>query len=82
VTPVLTIGEAPLHPHNVARGTYEVRDGVTQPRAVPRFSRTVPAPAASPRAPGADSRAVLTELGLAHDEIDVLAADGVFAEVG
>ncbi len=39
VAPVLTMAEAPLHPHNVARGTFIERDGVIQPAAAPRFSR-------------------------------------------
>ncbi|WP_354698559.1 Acetyl-CoA:oxalate CoA-transferase [Paraconexibacter sp. AEG42_29] len=46
-TPVLSIGEAPQHPHNVARGTFIEVDGVVQPAAAPRFSRT-PGDAARP----------------------------------
>lgn len=38
--PVLTIDEAPAHPHLRARGTYLDIDGVTQPAPAPRFSRT------------------------------------------
>jgi alpha-methylacyl-CoA racemase len=38
--PVLTITEAPLHPHLVARKTFVKRHGVTQPAPAPRFSRT------------------------------------------
>ncbi len=40
--PVLTLEEAPLHPHFQARATYVEVDGVTQPAPAPRFSRTVP----------------------------------------
>jgi alpha-methylacyl-CoA racemase len=40
VSPVLSIGEAPDHPHNVARGTFVESDGVRQPGPAPRFSRT------------------------------------------
>lgn len=40
--PVLTLEEAPDHPHLQARGTYVEVDGVTQPAPAPRFSRTVP----------------------------------------
>jgi alpha-methylacyl-CoA racemase len=40
--PVLTIDEAPRHPHLQARGTYTQVDGVTQPMPAPRFSRTPP----------------------------------------
>ena len=39
--PVLDWDEAPLHPHNVARGTFVQVDGVVQPAPAPRFSRTV-----------------------------------------
>lgn len=40
--PVLTLDEAPGHPHLKARGTYCEIDGVTQPAPAPRFSRSVP----------------------------------------
>jgi alpha-methylacyl-CoA racemase len=39
--PVLSIAEAPQHPHNVERGTFVERNGVVQPAPAPRFSRTV-----------------------------------------
>ena len=39
--PVLTIDEAPQHPHLQERGTYIDIDGVTQPAPAPRFSRSV-----------------------------------------
>jgi alpha-methylacyl-CoA racemase len=42
--PVLTLGEAPEHPHLKARGTFATIDGVTQPMPAPRFSRSVPPP--------------------------------------
>jgi alpha-methylacyl-CoA racemase len=38
--PVLTMAEAPHHPHNVARGTFVEVAGITQPGPAPRFSRT------------------------------------------
>jgi alpha-methylacyl-CoA racemase len=38
--PVLTVTEAPQHPHMVARKTFVQRHGVTQPAPAPRFSRT------------------------------------------
>jgi alpha-methylacyl-CoA racemase len=40
VAPVLTLDEAPDHPHLSSRGTYVERDGVLQPAPAPRFSRT------------------------------------------
>jgi alpha-methylacyl-CoA racemase len=38
--PVLTIHEAPRHPHMAARKIFVERHGVTQPAPAPRFSRT------------------------------------------
>jgi alpha-methylacyl-CoA racemase len=38
--PVLTMTEAPLHPHMATRKTFVQRHGVTQPAPAPRFSRT------------------------------------------
>jgi alpha-methylacyl-CoA racemase len=38
--PVLTMREAPAHPHMAARKTFVTRHGVTQPAPAPRFSRT------------------------------------------
>jgi alpha-methylacyl-CoA racemase len=38
--PVLTMAEAPLHPHMAARKIFVSRHGVTQPAPAPRFSRT------------------------------------------
>jgi alpha-methylacyl-CoA racemase len=38
--PILTLAEAPKHPHNVARKIFVERHGVTQPAPAPRFSRT------------------------------------------
>lgn len=51
--PVLTLDEAPDHPHLKSRGTFITVDGVRQPAPAPRFSRT---PAATPHAPAAPSR--------------------------
>jgi alpha-methylacyl-CoA racemase len=41
--PVLSLGEAPSHPHNVARGSFVDEGGLVQPAPAPRFSAT-PAP--------------------------------------
>ena len=38
--PVLSMEEAPAHPHNRARGTFQAVDGVVQPGPAPRLSRT------------------------------------------
>lgn len=39
--PVLSMAEAPAHPHNVARGAFVERDGVVQPAPAPRFSAAI-----------------------------------------
>ncbi|GGI91244.1 alpha-methylacyl-CoA racemase [Polymorphobacter multimanifer] len=39
--PVLSMAEAPRHPHNAARQTFIEVDGVMQPAPAPRYSRTV-----------------------------------------
>jgi alpha-methylacyl-CoA racemase len=41
--PVLSLAEAPHHPHNVARGTFVEANGLMQPAPAPRFLGT-PAP--------------------------------------
>lgn len=38
VTPVLSLAEAPLHPHNRARSSFAAADGAMQPAPAPRFS--------------------------------------------
>ncbi len=40
VTPVLSMAEAPVHPHNSARETFLERSGVIQPAPAPRFGAT------------------------------------------
>ena len=64
VAPVLSLAEAPSHPHNQARGNFVEVDGQQQPAPSPRFSRT-PArvPQASPSI-GEHTRQILLELGL------------------
>jgi len=50
VSPVLSFGEAPQHPHLQARGTFVEIDGIVQARPAPRFSRSVPDTPTPPRA--------------------------------
>jgi len=37
VAPILSLAEAPEHPHNAARGTFLRADGIIQPAPAPRF---------------------------------------------
>ena len=41
--PVMSLIEAPQHPHNAARATFVEQDGMVMPAPAPRFSGT-PAP--------------------------------------
>lgn len=79
VAPVLSIEEAPKHPHNIARNTFRDVDGFTQPSPAPRFSVTVPEVGKPPIAPGQDTDSVLTFLGYSRDEIGTLRSSGVVA---
>jgi alpha-methylacyl-CoA racemase len=76
-TPVLTLAEAPRHPHNVARGTFVEIDGVVQPAPAPRFSRTSPPTPTGPSLPGDHTRDVLGGLGMDDKAIAELLASGV-----
>ncbi len=67
--PVLSLDEAPDHPHNKARGTFVSVDGIVQPAPAPRFSRT---PARAPTPPEAPSAEVMREWGFGDDEIATL----------
>jgi alpha-methylacyl-CoA racemase len=80
VAPVLTPGEAPGHPHNAARGTFLTgQAGLPQPAPAPRFGRTPCPPPRPPAVPGADTGAVLAELGLSGGQIAALRAAGTVA---
>jgi alpha-methylacyl-CoA racemase len=74
--PVLSMTEAPQHPHNVARETFVTVGGAIQPAPAPRYSGTVnDTPRAAPRA-GHDSSTVLAELGCDADRIKALRSAG------
>ena len=70
--PVLSIFEAPEHPHNKARETFVEVDGIMQPAPSPRFSRTVPRISHGARVAGEDSVAVLKDCGFDDAEIGEL----------
>lgn len=58
VAPVLSLREAPGHPHLAARGTFTEYGGITQPAPAPRFSATPTAVRGGPAQPGADTAGV------------------------
>ena len=74
--PVLSIFEAPAHPHNVARKSYLEVDGIMQQAPAPRFSRTEAVISGGARIPGQDTLAVLKDYGFDQTEIERLGASG------
>ncbi|MFC9290663.1 CoA transferase, partial [Streptomyces sp. NPDC057052] len=64
VAPVLSLREAPHHPHLAARGTFTDHGGLTQPAPAPRFSATPTAVRGGPARPGADTAAVARDWGV------------------
>ena len=74
--PVLTLEEAPAHPHNRARSTFQTIDGIVQPAPAPRFSQTTAPLPTPPEAPGFGGRAALADWGLNPAEITALAESG------
>lgn len=77
VAPVLSLAEAPSHPHNLARQTFVTVDGVVQPGPAPRFSATPSGMPSAPEPVGASTRSALTDWGIAPEWIETLAAGGV-----
>lgn len=69
VTPVLAPAEAPDDPHLAARRTYVDVGGVVQPGIAPRFSASQATDPLPGRPPGADTTAVLLDLGFTETEI-------------
>ena len=75
VAPVLSLRQAPHHPHLAERQTFVEHHGVVQPAPAPRFSATPTALSRPPARPGAHSREILTDWGIDHP--DALLAAGV-----
>jgi alpha-methylacyl-CoA racemase len=79
VAPVLTPGEAALHPHNAARGAFREVAGVLQAGPAPHFSRTAPEIRAAPPEVGAHTEEILAEKGFSSQEITALREAGIIA---
>lgn len=79
VAPVLSLAEAPTHPHNVARRTFVGVDGLVQPAPAPRFAATPSEPPGRPTEPGEHTDEVLGLLGFSQTEVGKLRASGVVA---
>lgn len=76
VAPVLSLREAPHHPHLAARGTFTDHGGITQPAPAPRFSATPTGIRSGPARPGADTGTVAREWGMTERVNDDPVADG------
>ncbi len=77
--PVLNMGEASEHPHNVERETFVEVAGVVQPGPAPRFSRTPPRIERPPTYPGQHTSEALESWGFTPDEIGKLRTDKAIA---
>ena len=80
VAPVLSMDEAPKHPHNADRKTFVEAFGVMQPNAAPRFSRTAGAVNGAPAIAGKHSNDVLESWGIAADRRDAFLKAGAVAQ--
>ncbi|GAC1554104.1 MAG: CaiB/BaiF CoA-transferase family protein [Beijerinckiaceae bacterium] len=78
-TPVLTMEEAPYHPHMIARRTFDQTSAHPRPAAAPRFRAAGETAARAAQRPGRDSEAVLRRCGFEAEEIESLRRSGVVA---
>lgn len=80
VAPVLTLEDAPRHPHNAARNGFLELDGIVQPAPAPRFSRSGSLAPTAPRIPGADTVEALAAWGIAPERIETLLGAGAIVQ--
>ncbi len=76
VAPVLSLGEAPGHPHNAARETFLDLDGIVQPAPAPRFERTPAGQPGPPPRPGEHAATALGDWGFSAAEVAALRSSG------
>jgi len=74
--PVLSMAEAPKHPHNQVRGTFVEVEGVVQPGPAPRFSRTPSKIQRPPAKPGEHTEEALREWGFSAADLEKLRGCG------
>jgi len=77
--PVLSMEEAPRHPHNRQRATFVEENGVIQPAPAPRFSRTPSAIQRPPARPGEHTEEALRDWGFSASDLERLRACGAIA---
>ena len=78
--PVLSMWEAPSHPHAVARKAFVEVEGITHPAPAPRFSRTPGGIKRQPSLPGEHTHELLKEWGFDAAEIERLQAQGAIKQ--
>jgi alpha-methylacyl-CoA racemase len=74
--PVMSLAEAPAHPHLAARDTFVDVEGVAQPAPAPRFSRTPGSISRPPAEPGEHTDEVLADWGFSPERLAALHASG------
>jgi alpha-methylacyl-CoA racemase len=77
--PVLTMAEAPHHPHNTHRAVFTEVAGVTQAAPAPRFSRTPGAIRRPPPHPGQHTDEALADWGFDAGEVAKLREAGAIS---
>jgi alpha-methylacyl-CoA racemase len=77
--PVLSLADAPQHPHNVQRQTFLDLNGVVQPAPAPRFSATPGGVQRPPSHAGQHTDEVLADWGFDADRIAKLRDAGAIA---
>jgi alpha-methylacyl-CoA racemase len=80
--PVLSMAEAPSHPHNQHRGTFVEVNGVKQPAPAPRFSRTPSAIQRPAARPGEHTEEALSDWGFSASEMEKLRGCGAIGVRG
>lgn len=79
VAPVLSLTEAPQHPHNVSREAFVEIAGALQPAPAPRFSRSKSERPHAFESGSGVTTALLEGASIAPDEIERLRREGVVA---
>lgn len=74
-SPILSLAQAPDHPHQVARGNFFTSQGVIQPSPAPKFSRSTVDTPKPPAKIGEHNEEILRMYGFSAEDIDSLKAD-------
>jgi alpha-methylacyl-CoA racemase len=77
VAPVLSLTEAPGHPHNLARQTHVTAEGFRRPAPAPRFSRTPAAVSEVSPAPAPNPAVALSRFGITETAAEALLKSGI-----